>query len=201
MQTQNKDPHICELCSNTALSCCRSSGKQLEFRFPLSLPEFERIQKFIEKNKTRVPELAEAFYDEIINDKSFVTALADLFPKQKQSVAKLYETNKTRKVLKVVPANITQDNKTKKVFKCVFLGETGCLLEREVRPFHCLLYPLWTFETQTEVLNDPDCLVFKKAKALSMNKDEQVNFVLSTLNIDLKVHLALFQALKKDWGL
>ncbi len=51
--------------------------------------------------------------------------------------------------------------------RCIFLGESGCTLERNVRPLYCRLFPLWLFHGQLTWFTADECLANEECASLS----------------------------------
>jgi Fe-S-cluster containining protein len=76
---------------------------------------------------------------------------------------------------------------------CVFLGEDGCRLPRQVRPWYCLLFPAW-IQGRTATLFQPEtCLIARRAGSPAQG--------LAILGLTPDEARALYEALRRDWGL
>ena len=50
---------------------------------------------------------------------------------------------------------------------CIFLGPAGCVLDREVRPTYCRLFPLWQYRGQLTWFAAAECLANEECPSLT----------------------------------
>ena len=50
---------------------------------------------------------------------------------------------------------------------CVFLSPAGCVLDREVRPAYCRLFPLWQYHGQLTWFTAAECLANEECSSLA----------------------------------
>jgi Fe-S-cluster containining protein len=50
---------------------------------------------------------------------------------------------------------------------CIFLGPAGCVLDREVRPTYCRLFPLWQYRGQLTWFAAAECLANEECPSLA----------------------------------
>jgi Fe-S-cluster containining protein len=68
---------------------------------------------------------------------------------------------------------------TTEMGQCVFLGESGCVLERGLRPFYCRLFPFWLYQEQLTWFTAEECLAAAECassaamlRAMDLSMDE-----------------------------
>ncbi len=76
---------------------------------------------------------------------------------------------------------------------CVFLGEEGCRLPRSVRPWYCLLFPVWVQEDSLTWFQPKACLVAQRATGVA--------HVMQLVGQSAPEARQLFSCLQQDWGL
>ncbi len=216
------DPKVCEQCSRQGLTCCQASESGLEMRFPLSPSEIEMLRPFaagmnapwhllgpsddpsgenpswIQPGGRTDGQDVDWFYAQVLNTKYFVDSLRVLFPGEAPEIRQLYPVGRKRAVLAVIkpgggaqPANGS----------CVFLGAAGCVLPRQVRPWHCKLFPLWSARGKPRLLDVETCLAVRQASAAHRNHDKRLEELLRMLHTDLNGFQELYKGLRTAWGL
>ncbi len=50
---------------------------------------------------------------------------------------------------------------------CIFLGPVGCVLDRQVRPTYCRLFPLWQYRGQLTWFAAAECLANEECPSLT----------------------------------
>ncbi len=50
---------------------------------------------------------------------------------------------------------------------CIFLGPAGCVLDRQVRPTYCRLFPLWQYRGQLTWFAAAECLANEECPSLT----------------------------------
>ena len=126
---------VCQICHENLTGCCLMKPDWEPYMFGLTLMEVKRIIMHC----NLLP--GESFIvDRVHND--FVFMCRDINSQFKQLFI-----NNFRIRLR------TKDG------KCVFLGDEGCVLPVDIRPFYCRIYPFWfTDKEELIVLQSPDCL-------------------------------------------
>lgn len=136
MSTEN----ICARCHAQGTGCCQLSPEHIPFLFGLMHPEIERIAGVTGMKP-------EDFTVSDIPPMEFYRHILMLHPLFEATM-----TTKQRIRLRL------QDN------RCVFLGQNGCLLPVEVRPFYCRLYPVWfDMDDKPFLLRSKTCLAQNNA--------------------------------------
>jgi Fe-S-cluster containining protein len=207
---------LCRLCAGDNAGCCRTNPDLACLSFPLSVPEWRRLKPYaslatpagpaesgiFSRQETSAAEAAREFAgreilspyageppdegDEIFaveaNVPDFIASLRTLFPGEKKRVASLFPTGGTHRTLRIRPDGA-----------CVFLGREGCRLPRKIRPWYCLLFPVWVIENSLTLFSSPDCLIAQKA----MGPAHGVRLANAR-----PAHLrALYASLRRDWEL
>lgn len=140
------NPHICKRCAASGPTCCTVAPGHEEYCFPLSPLEMERIA-------ASGPQDGRRFVHELNSD-AFVTQLAALLPEH--DVRTVFPPGGHHWRLAT-----TADG------RCIFLGETGCILDRDVRPFYCQLFPLWSYHGRLTWFTAEECLAHKECASLA----------------------------------
>lgn len=138
-------PHVCARCAR----CCVVTPEEKPLVFPLFPLEIERLNRCAEE--LGIP----AWLEYEPNTAEFQTAMVRLFPAEQDTVSSLFPPGQLHARLGVLDDG-----------RCVFLGNTGCLLPQSARPAHCLLFPLWVARGRIRPL-DADCLAMSGARSLA----------------------------------
>ncbi len=130
------DPHICVRCAAQGKTCCELSGGDEEFCFPLSDAERAAILDagFTPESFVLVP-----------NTPDFVEQLAHLMPDLAVEAAFPPDGSHWRLA-------------TTAEGRCVFLGQSGCVLARTIRPMYCRLFPFWLYQGELTWFTAEECL-------------------------------------------
>lgn len=140
------DPHVCRRCTDRGPTCCRLLPGEEKVCFPLSESERDQI--------LRVTGDAGAFASEC-NSEPFVDNVKRLFPVEKELADSLFPRDKTHLRLG-----------TRADGSCVFLGDAGCVLPREARPYYCLVFPFWVTKGRLTLFTPPNCLAVEECRSL-----------------------------------
>ncbi len=140
--TSKNDPAVCKRCALAGPTCCILTPGQEEFCFPLAVAEKDRIQEL-------APDQGGFALEP--NSKAFVDMLLRLFPDERELVRSLFPENKFHFRLAV-----------DKEGKCRFLGQNGCVVPLEARPYYCRLFPFWMVGDQVTVFDMAACLARKE---------------------------------------
>lgn len=143
--------------------------------FPLSEPERRRILPFAQEHG--LPD-----HDSVATSPVFLRAMKALFPGKTALLESLFPIPGEHAILPINPDG-----------SCVFLGEEGCGLPREARPWYCRLFPLWVRKGKLDRFIPEECLIATEARTLGS--------VLECLDMDAGQALELHQALCRDWGI
>lgn len=138
------NPHICARCAAAGRTCCELSGGDEEFCFPLSGAEMDRIRAAGHATASFVP---------APNTPAFVEQLGALMPDLDVAAA-FPETDAHWRL-----ATDTDG-------RCVFLGATGCVLPRDIRPRYCRMFPLWPYADQLTWFTAEECLANRECPSL-----------------------------------
>jgi len=130
------DPHICTRCAARGRTCCELAGGDEEFCFPLSEAERAAILAagFDAATMVRTP-----------NTDAFVAQLAHLMPDQ--DIAAFFPRPGHHWRLAITDRG-----------RCVFLGGSGCRLDRAIRPIYCKIFPFWLYRGQLTWFTAEECL-------------------------------------------
>lgn len=137
------DPSVCARCALLGPTCCTLSPGDEEYCFPLSLPEKERIQE-------AVADAGGFALQE--NTTAFIANVVRLFPGEGDLVHKLFPPRKFHFRLAV-----------DKRGNCRFLGQSGCIIPVEARPYYCRIFPFWVAGERVTSFDPPACLARKEA--------------------------------------
>lgn len=116
------------------------------------------------------------------NSKEFITPMLSLFPRHKKAVTSLFP-----------PDGAHYSLRTREDGSCVFLGDAGCRLPREVRPWYCLIFPAWVIEGCLTLFISEYCLIAQEARNPAHGA--------ALLNLPPARIRELHRALMRDWGL
>ena len=171
---------ICRQCAEEGRCCCKARPDQARLSFPLSQAEEERLLPFAallaDEGQGGGVSVSE------VNAPDFVDALLRLLPQYKRSLPGLFPPKGSHHRLR------TLNDGT-----CVFLGDGGCRLPRNVRPWYCLLFPGWVQGTTVTLLQSETCLVIRRA--------DTVAHALRMQGVSHKELRELFSRMLTDWGL
>ena len=138
-------PDVCRRCADRGRTCCAIASGDEEFCFPISIPEMSAIRSAGQGEESFV--LAP-------NTPGFVEQLAFLMPDRDIEAAFPLQASHWRLA-------------TTAHGKCIFLSESGCSLERGVRPLYCRLFPLWLFHGQLTWFTAEECLANEECSSLA----------------------------------
>lgn len=199
MSGDKKTIYVCKRCAGQGPTCCRLNLDDGEDCFPLSEPELKRIRDALKEAASMNTPDAHQLLDAVskardaftgnqgyssteTNSSDFIETMRTLFPKNGKMLAERFPAGKKHKRLTLV-----EDG------KCVFLGDSGCLLPAKARPWFCLVFPFWMVNGQLQCFLDDDCLAVREnrnlaalTQAFGLSRDEIV---------------ARYQGLCRDWGL
>lgn len=167
------DPNLCAQCAAKGPTCCNIAAGQEEVCFPLSDAEAERI-------RDALPEQGGFAVEK--NTLAFLDTLKAMFPGEETLIEALFPLGGEHRRLAVDSSG-----------NCRFLGEHGCRLPREARPYYCRLYPLWILGREIMVMTNPDCLVSGTGPNLKR--------ILAALDSSSPEVRDLFGRLRLAWGL
>jgi Fe-S-cluster containining protein len=130
-------PDVCRRCAAKGRTCCTVTSGDEEFCFPISVSEMAAIRA--------AGQGGEESFVLVPNTEGFVDQLAHLMPE--------------RNIEEAFPAKGSHWRlATTAEGCCIFLGGDGCVLDREVRPLYCRLFPLWSFHGQLTWFTAEECL-------------------------------------------
>lgn len=142
-------PDVCCRCAASGPTCCSLAGADEEFCFPISPTEMAAITG----THPFTPPADGDIFIQAANTPGFVAQMGTLFPDWD--------------VETVFPASGAHWRLVTQKGHCIFLGETGCLLERQVRPLYCRLFPLWPQGGLLTWFAAPQCLATEECVTLS----------------------------------
>ena len=167
------DPAVCKRCALVGPTCCTLSLGQEEFCFPLSVAEKDRIQD-------AAPDQGGFALEP--NSTAFVGSVVRLFPGEEELVRALFPEKKFHFRLAV-----------DKDGGCRFLGQQGCVIPVEARPYYCRLFPFWMAGDRVTVFDVPACLARKEGV--------QQKYMLDLLGVSPAQVRDLMGRLRLVWGL
>lgn len=171
---------LCLECARSGPTCCKSDASQRHLSFPLSDEEWKRMLPYadVAQEKFGVPEirLSEP------NSLEFIEAMTCIFPGEDRVLTRLFPEGGHHWRLKTGPDGA-----------CVFLGEAGCILPRDIRPWYCRLFPSWMNRGAVTIFLADECLIAQKAKTPASG--------LFLLNTSVNEVARLYAKLREDWGL
>lgn len=132
------DAHVCLRCAQVNPTCCRLTPGQEDLCFPVSEIERQRIVEF----GPRMCGLTGAR-----NSKAFLSNMVRLFPRERVRLAALFPPHGEHLRLATLPDG-----------RCAFLGQKGCILPREARPYYCRLFPFWVSAGAVTAFDASGCL-------------------------------------------
>lgn len=166
------DPAVCAACAGQGPTCCALVPGQEEACFPLSRVEMDRIRECVR---------GQGWFALEANSAAFVANVCRLFPADKRRVRQLFPKGGEHHRLA-----------TRVSGACTLLGESGCVLPVETRPYYCRLFPLWMDGGKLRVL-EAHCLARLRAKG----PDE----LLRQVGLTAKSVRDLHCRLRLAWGL
>ena len=162
--------YVCVRCAELGPTCCRLSAEDAEFCFPLADADRNRL--------SALGSAAESFLAGP-NTPAFIRQLTALLPGYGVRTFTL-DTRHWR-------LRTTSDG------ACVFLGSSGCALERDMRPTYCRLFPLWVYQGRLTWFTSETCLAHRECAS--------VPAMLQAMKTDAEEVRALFQQMCDDLGL
>ncbi len=179
---------LCARCSRMGNSCCVADRKEAHLFFPLSQKEWERLHPYAhlavldDATMERQKPEEDCTRQSVANSPEFLASMKRMFPAHASRLEALFPLPGKHFHIAVRHNG-----------ECSFLGQEGCMLPRDVRPWYCLLFPSWVHgNTLTNFVPD-HCLVTQTGqysmticKLLGSSPEE--------------VH-HLFGCLCEDWGL
>lgn len=134
--------HVCATCHKQGTGCCFLGKYKTDEQFGLTLPEIEAI-----KEETGLPTDKFTIKDKV--KPKFLKKIA-----KSHSIFQLIMPNGFRYRLKL------------KNRQCHFLGEQGCTLPTNIRPYYCRLYPFWVDEKgELAIMKSKTCLAQQDVKS------------------------------------
>ncbi len=171
---------LCRECARLGPTCCKSDSSQRHLSFPLSEEEWKRMLPYahVAEEKFGTPEIR----IEEPNSPEFTQVVSCIFPGEGKALESLFPEEGRHWRLKTGPDGA-----------CVFLGEAGCMLPRDVRPWYCRLFPAWMNRGAATILLADECLIARKAKTPASG--------LFLLKMSVNEVARLYARLREDWGL
>jgi len=166
------NPHVCARCAAGRPGCCVLKPGEEKIVFPLFPEEVERISAYLGHRRWLAQEP---------NRPEFVQVMKRMFPLDQAAVEALFP-----------PGGGHYRLGTDSGGRCVFLEDEGCCLPREIRPYHCRIFPLWMRGRRLMVL-EAECLARREAKTL-----EELLQSLGTSGPEVR---ELFRRMRRAWGL
>jgi Fe-S-cluster containining protein len=144
-----------------------------EVCFPLSVTERNRIREILPYT---------GGFEQQPNSLAFIDNIRRLFPDEGKAVQELFPAkgNHIRLALDKNGA-------------CRFLGQHGCVIPKEFRPYYCRLYPFWVAGGEIFVFDSPTCLVRRECRS--------VRCMVEALDTNLAAVRDLYGRLRLAWGL
>lgn len=139
-------PDVCGRCAARGRTCCTVSSGDEEFCFPVSIPEMHAIRN--------AGQGGEDCFVLVPNSPGFVEQLGFLMPDRDIEAAFPEHGSHWRLATTAQGA-------------CIFLGPAGCVLDREVRPTYCRLFPLWQYRGQLTWFAAAECLANEECPSLT----------------------------------
>ncbi|WP_237559881.1 zinc/iron-chelating domain-containing protein [Desulfohalovibrio reitneri] len=167
-----QDPHVCSRCADMGRTCCNLTPGQEELCFPLSGIEMDRIGDFTGRR---------GWFTQEPNTEAFLGFMTKLFPGEEHLVRRLFHPRKSHYRLATLPDG-----------SCKMLGEHGCRLPREARPYYCRLFPLW-FSGESPMALAGNCLAVSESRGTAA--------LLRSMDMSRRTARDLFSRLRMAWGL
>jgi hypothetical protein len=139
---------VCARCAAAGPTCCSLTPGQEDACFPISEMERTRIVEAVG--------LGLGAFVPQANTEAFVAHVGRLFPRDRDSLARVFAPNGKHLRLAV-------DHKG----DCVFLRSDGCCLPRPVRPYYCRLFPFWLSSGAVSAFAAPGCLVHREGRTVA----------------------------------
>lgn len=140
--------------------------------FPLSDIEMDRIRDHAGTH---------GWFAQEANSEAFLTHMCRLFPGEEELLRRLFHPRKHHFRLATRPDG-----------RCALLGDAGCTLPEEVRPYYCRLFPVWYSGGRLHVLAGM-CLAVKEAGGRAR--------LLDSVGLSPQKSRDLFARLRLAWGL
>ncbi|XPV77438.1 MAG: zinc/iron-chelating domain-containing protein [Desulfovibrio sp.] len=146
MDEKQTDPFVCSRCADTYSTCCRLTPGDEVYCFPVSPEEAARIEEETKELVSRKELHIEITLVEENNSPEFKENLYRLLPQSKDEIDTKFPEGATHLRLAVTGG------------KCPLLGDNGCLLTRESRPYYCRLFPFWIMGGELTYFDARQCL-------------------------------------------
>ncbi|EPR42839.1 hypothetical protein dsx2_2756 [Desulfovibrio sp. X2] len=172
MNTGLGGPEVCARCAALTGSCCKLAPGHEEACFPLSEMEMDRIRDFTG---------AQGWFAQEANSEAFLSHMTRLFPGEEECVRMIFHPRKHHFRLA-----------TRRDGTCGLLGEDGCTLPEEVRPYYCRLFPLWYSRGRLQALAGM-CLAVRESAGRAR--------LLHSVHLSMERSRDLFARLRLAWGL
>lgn len=173
MSKTAKNRYVCQRCAEESPTCCRlghgESAPSGADCFPLSIKEHSRIEaaisqamgkrmdpgavmllKVVEK-AADAPSGQKSWAVDEPNSASFIKAMCNLFPQEKERVKDVFPQAASHLRLAIAGDG-----------SCVFLSEHGCTLPRSARPGFCRIFPFWSVNGVLQCFQDKECLAVRE---------------------------------------
>lgn len=205
MNKSKKNIYVCQRCAMEASTCCRighgENAASGEDCFPLSAPEHRRIKEAISKARGKrmdagavmllkavetaldAPTGQKNWAVDEANSESFIKAMHNLFPKEKERIEEVFSQGASHLRLALDKSGA-----------CAFLSEHGCTLPRQARPGFCRIFPFWSVHGVLQCFQAEDCLAVKEHDGKFMAL--MGAFDSSPADIGER-----YKKLRKDWGI
>lgn len=213
-----QDEEICAQCSRESGGCCIISSSQTANCFPLSLPEVLRLLPHAHLAKQATSRIPDSMLQRItkavatvgndffaheqietsalfpleekvshvvateMNTKEFLSAMQSVLPQHKEKLAEIFSLEEYHFRLRTVESGA-----------CAFLGENGCRIPRQARPWYCQSYPGWIYNNELTLFENEKCLV-----ATHSNSPLRGISKLGMIPQDIRF---FYDALLRDWKL
>jgi hypothetical protein len=207
---------LCRLCAREQGGCCRTQPQLTYLSFPLSLPEWRRLDPYRRLAASSAPGNAQAFAragesSRLLHDHPGLfpdVAQEETFPPPGGDVVCAQEENRPDFVASMRALFPGQHKRISRLFpekgqhwslrtradgSCVFVDSEGCRLPRRARPWYCLLYPAWVTGGSLTLFSSPDCLISQKARGPAHG--------IELMRVSAGLVRMLHAGLTKDWGL
>lgn len=182
------DDPLCGQCSRQSGGCCVTTLEDTAYCFPLSEKEITRLLPYAHlaapltaEEKTSSDAGRAAVCSMQKNSEEFLKSMRYLFPSQPKKITELFPSDAMHYRLRL------NDNGA-----CTFLGEHGCRLPRGVRPWYCLLFPVWYQSGQLTVFLSDVCLATRDISDPLL--------ALQRLDVPEQTARQIYRRLTADWG-
>ena len=173
LSTVHSDPSICASCAAKGNTCCHVAPGNEDLCFPLSEAEKHRIVSCCPTGE---------YVTETANNPEFLVTMHSLFPGEQAAINELFPADGMHLRLATNPSGF-----------CLLLGNEGCILPREARPWFCKIFPFWLARGHLTAFDADYCLAVKSAITPAG--------MLKTFGDNHKNVLNTYNCLRKDWGL